>query len=127
MPEIITTPNALVQTVNGKRFYVFSGIVAVDNNEISMIDIDNIGERDIKIAFEIGGTTSTSHDFVISVKSNGIIIYSKRFTDQFTGLHDVPLKFTLPGNTSLQVTLEGVAETAYNWYLVGYGKYLSLN
>jgi len=127
MPEIITTPNALVQTVNGKRFYVFSGIVSVDNSDVTMIDIDNIGERDIKISFEIGGTTSTSHDFTIAIKSNGIKIYEKRFTDQFTGLHDVPLKFTLPGNTSLKVTLTGASSGPYNWYLVGYGKYLSLN
>jgi len=74
MPEIITTPQSLVQTTNGKRFYVFSGSIDV-SSETTMLDINNIGERDILLYLEVGFDNQTTNNPTLRVKSNGIIIY----------------------------------------------------
>jgi len=125
MPEIITTPNALVQTTNGKRFYVFSGNVTVDTNETVLLDIDNIGERDIKILFELGNDYTAAASILIKIKSNGVIVYSTKGTDFNQLMRHADIRLILPANTSLTVTYElGGGSGAFN--LAGHGKYLSM-
>jgi hypothetical protein len=122
MPEIIATPHALVQTNSGKRFYVFSGEIAV-SGETTMIDIDNIGERDIKVTFELGTGSVTSADCIQRVKSNGIVIYHNETTQGgTTGQGYNELKLVLPANTSLTFTLE--QSGSYIWTIAGYGKFV---
>jgi len=65
MPEIITTPQSLVQTTNGKRFYVFSGSINV-SSETTMLDINNIGERDILLYLEVGFDNQTTNNNYLS-------------------------------------------------------------
>ena len=127
MPEIITTPNAFVQTTNGKRFYAFSGEKAVTSAETSMINNDNIGERDIMLHIEVGSYEFSSVDFILRIKSNGILIYNTAFNNSWQNYplgHD-EIKLILPANTSLEITLQGVSSTV-NWTVACYGKYLSM-
>jgi len=126
MPELISTPNALVQTTNGKRFYVFSGEINVTTAETSMIDIDNIGERDIKLSLEIGCNTFTSDNIEFKVYSNEIIIYNNEHGASSSNLFGYnEFKVILPANTSLKVTLRMGANN-YDMTVAAYGKYLSM-
>ena len=126
MPEIITTPNALVQTSNGKRFYVNSGLITVADSEISLIEIDNIGERDIKIAFELGIAVFTTDNLTIKVYVNDIVVYTNAFTETtraMTGYNE--LKLIIPANSSMKYT--AVWNTSsYGTLVSAYGKYLSM-
>jgi hypothetical protein len=126
MPEIISTPNALVQTSNGKRFYVFSGEITV-SGETTMLDIDNIGERDIRINLEIGFDQQTSNNPTLRVKSNGIVVYVNESgaTGGNYQLGYNELKLILPANTSLQVTLENSGSQPAT--VAGYGKFLRMD
>jgi len=124
MPEIITTPQSLVQTTNGKRFYVFSGVIDVTSSEITMIDINNIGERDIKLHLELGTTSSANSDFILKLKSNGSIVYNGMLNSSsglYAGNNDY--KFILPANTSLVITLQSTSATQ-EWTVAGHGKYV---
>jgi hypothetical protein len=126
MPEIITTPNALVQTTNGKRFYAFSGQITV-SGETTMLDIDNIGERDIRFNLEIGFDQQTSNNPTLRVKSNGIIVYINESGatggNYLLGYNE--LKLILPANTSLEITLENSGSQPAT--VAVYGKYLSMD
>jgi len=129
MPEIISTPNALVQTNNGKRFYVFSGEIGADNTETTMIDINNIGERDIFISFEIGETSATNSDYDLRIKSNGVVVYGNllRYDSNMGVFGYNEVRMILAANTSLIVTLKNVSSSASNNMIVAcYGKYLSM-
>jgi len=127
MPEIISTPKSLVQTMNGKRFYVFSGLITVTTAETAMIEIDNIGERDIFIKFELGIANLDGADTYLKVKSNGIIIYQNSIANTGTeyGSGYDEIKLILPANTSLDFTLQRSGSTD-GYTVAGHGKYLSM-
>jgi len=126
MPEIISTPQSLVQTQNGKRFYVFSGITTVDNTETAMIDIDNIGERDIKIALEVGNDVGNDLYYEIRVKVNGITIHQNRrwARERYGGGFD-EIRTIIPANCSFVVTIQQESGSD-DYTLMGHGRYLSL-
>jgi len=124
--ESISTPNALVQTTNGKRFYVNSGIVSVDNTETSVVDIANIGERDIKLKLNPILTTNDSDDMTMKVKNNGIIIYQTIYDIQRSGRIQTPIKFIIPANTSLDITFTNADSTSHNVGVSCFGKFLSM-
>jgi len=125
MPEIISTPHALVQTTNGKRFYVYSGVVSVSSSETSMIDIANIGERDILIHLELGVDSVSSPDLTIRVKSNDITIFINKYDNLglIYGGNSTKLKFILPANTKFEVTLI-LASSSFNMSVAGHGKFV---
>jgi len=130
MPEIISTPNALVQTTNGKRFYLNSGLISADNTETTIIDITNIGERDIRLnlnpIFQIGGN---GDKMTMKVKNNGSIIYQSQFLDNDANLltaHTSPIPFIIPANTSLIITFTNSDATTHDVGVSCYGKYLSM-
>jgi len=128
MTESITTPNALVQTSNGKRFYVHSGVVNVTTADTTMISIDNIGERDIKISLEVGSLQEHGNDSYVTFKVNGIIIFGDvtRNTAQDYGLGRDEYRFIIPANASLEVIMV-LGGGATNWSVAGHGKYLSID
>jgi len=127
MPEIITTPNALVQTTNGKRFYVNSGIVSVDNTETSVVDIANIGERDIIIWLQPILTTNDADDMVMKVKNNGQIIYQEIVSQQAIIYLGYSSKcFIIPSNSSLDITFKNADSSSHDVGVSCYGKYLSM-
>jgi len=128
MPEIITTPNALVQTTNGKRFYVYSGSVQATTAETTYIDIDNIGERDIKINMELGcGNNLGSDNPFLRVYVNDIVVYhvlwNNAHLDNPSGFDEIRL--IVAANTSFKVTME-MSGNAYYYTIAGHGKYLSM-
>ena len=126
MTESISTPNALVQTTNGKRFYVNSGEVDVTTAETSMVDIANIGERDIKLALEIGCSTFTSDNIEFKVYSNEILIYNNEHGASSSNMFGYnEFKTILPANTALKVTLR-MGGTTVAMTVAGYGRYLSM-
>jgi beta-lactamase superfamily II metal-dependent hydrolase len=115
-------------TLNNRAFYVFSGDVAVDGDETTMISIGDIGKRDILLCLELGSPTSTSADYIIRVKSNGEQIMSGYYNASYQpspyGYDE--LKLILPANTSLEVTLQGSSGTT-TWNVAGYGYYMEAN
>jgi len=126
MPEIISTPNALVQTVNGKRFYVFSKLISVTTAETSLIDIDNIGERDIKIYITLGSSYDTTLG-QFRVYSNGEVVYFQEVDNWHQSFQygSNELRLILPGNTSLKITAELNGGDSL-MLIAAHGKYLSM-
>ena len=123
--QTIVTPQSLVQTQNGKRFYVFSGLVAVAVAETTVLDINNIGERDIKLHLEFGNDETADQDAFTRIYSNNILIYKNYgFLRTRYGTDTQDLTFILPANTSFKASIENVTSTC-NWTITGYGRYLS--
>jgi len=130
MPEIITTPHALVQTNDGKRFYVNSGLVSVDNTETAVVDINNIGERDIKLSINpIIDFDSSGDNMTLRVKSNSVIIYQALydFRDGYltTPMQGGAIHFIIPSNTLLQITfVNSTDSSAHDCGVSCYGKFV---
>jgi len=124
--ESITTPNALVQTTNGKRFYVNSGLVSVDNTETSVVDIANIGERDILFRMNPILTSAGGDNMTLKVKNNGSIIYQAIYDAQHSNHSMYAVHFIIPANTSMEVTFTNVDSTSHNVGVSCYGRYLSM-
>jgi len=127
MTESISTPNALVQTTNGKRFFVHSGLVSVANTEIAVVDIDNIGERDIKLIINAILTDNNSDNMSLRVKNNGFLIYETIFDVQSSFYAPYAYHFIIPANTSLAITFQNQDGTSHNVGVSAYGKYLSMD
>jgi len=124
MPEIVSTPNALVQTTNGKRFYVYSGIVNVDNTETSLVDINNIGERDIKLHINPCLTNDSSDEMTMKVKVNGIIIYQSIYAATKAIEAPLPIILIIPANTSLDITFDASDASVHPVGVACHGKYI---
>jgi len=127
MPEIISTPNSLVQTTNGKRFYVYSSTVTVTAAETEMIGIANIGERDIFLKFQLGSLKASSIDTDLKVYSNDIVIYQTVILSSAVEyINDVGrYEFIIPSNTKLVITLENVTGSdSTPWTVAGHGKFV---
>lgn len=125
MTESITTPNALVQTTNGKRFYVNSGLIAVGSSEVTIIDIANIGERDIVITVSPAIGNDSNDKMFMYIYNNDLLIYNYcNPRGEWTGS---PLRFIIPANTSLKFTMKNIDATSHNVGISCYGKYLSID
>jgi hypothetical protein len=122
------SPVQLQPTKNNRAFYVYSGEVDVDENETTMLSIADIGKRDIFIAFEVGSLTLSSDDIILKIKSNGTTIYGSKSSAAYIGgsLNGYDeLRFIIPADTSLEMTLQNVTDTSTLPFLVaGYGNYL---
>tara|TARA_R100000963_G_C4539468_1_gene37255 strand:- start:91 stop:474 length:384 start_codon:yes stop_codon:yes gene_type:complete len=127
MPEIITTPNALVQTTNGKRFYVNSGLVSINNVETAVVDIDNIGERDIRLNLNPIITIASSDTMTMRIYNNGIITFVcilNRNPDSDGTLENLA-RFIFPSNTSLKITFQNTDDSsAHSVGVSCYGKFV---
>tara|TARA_R110000824_G_scaffold127121_1_gene287115 strand:- start:830 stop:1213 length:384 start_codon:yes stop_codon:yes gene_type:complete len=127
MPEIISTPNALVQTTNGKRFYCYSGSIGVTTTETEMITVDNIGERDIFLKFQVGSLGASSIDTQLRVYSNDVIIFETVFSvSAVEYINDSGvLEFVLPLNSKLKITLKNDSgASTIAWTVAGHGKFV---
>jgi len=130
MTESITTPTALVQTTNGERFYVNSGLISVNNTETTIIEITNVGERDIKLIVNpIVTFDSQGDNMTMKVKNNGLIIYQSLY-DWRDGYLIGPvrvIRFIIPANTSLEITFQNTTDaSAHDCGVSCYGRYLSM-
>ena len=128
----IITPTALVQTQNGKYFIVNSGEVGVDDNLTTLINIPNIGERDIKINFNCGSKDTGGDDISINVLSNSITIFEDWIGQRPANNPDAingpyHFKLLLMANTSLLITLYNHSSTTLrDWFITGDGEFLSI-
>ena len=115
----------LNSTLDGKHFYVYSGELTVTTSETSMIDIPNIGERDIRLYLEVGNDVINSSDTMIQVKSNGQVIYKSHsnVTYPYYILGHDEIKLILPAYTSLEVTMSLSGGTG-DFNIAGHGDYL---
>jgi len=130
MPEIIVTPQSLVQTTNGKRFYAYSGQIGVDNTQQwQMIDVDNIGERDILMKLEMGSAETTTVDFTIRVLINSVVVYIDTINNageqSMAGYNE--LKFICPANASLAIEVISNSTSSRTLTIMAHGKYLSID
>jgi len=127
IPSSIATVSAveLKPTQNNKAFHVYSGVIGVAGTDTTMISINDIGKRDIIFCMELGIDSTSSADVTMKVKSNGVVIYVNKFDNQGSiyGADTPDLKFILPANTSLEVTLLNASGT-FNMTVAGYGYYL---
>jgi len=112
-------------TRNNKAFYCYSGEINVSSSETTMISINDIGKRDIIFCLEVGCDSTSSADLTVKVKSNGATIYVNKFDNQGSiyGADTPDLKFILPANTSLEVTLLS-ASGSFSMTCASYGYYL---
>jgi len=124
----VLSPVKLQPTTNNRAFYVYSGEVDVDENETTIISIDDIGQRDVFIAFEIGSLTLSSDDIELRVKVNGEVIYGSKNPSAYIGGNQNgydELRFILPKNVSLELTLKNVTDNStLDFYASAYGNYL---
>jgi len=127
MPEIVSTPNALVQTTNGKQFYFYSGVIDVTTSEITMMSIDNIGERDSEVTLTLGWKGDTNQNAILRVKINGQVVHQNESENSSTSYVSFtpPPTFIIPANTSLTVTLQ-MDGSNFDFTLSAYGLYLSM-
>jgi hypothetical protein len=124
MTESITTPTALVQTTNGERCYANSGLVSVDDTETTLLEIDNVGERDIMFNINPIVLITAADIMDMKVKSNGIIIYEVLYQKDRTQNWSVP--FIIPANTSLTITFTNADSSSHSVGVSCYGRYLSM-
>jgi len=124
MTESISTPTALVQTQNGKRFYVNSGIIGVVNADKHVINIANIGERDIIFKMNPILEAVTTDNLYMKVKNNSIVIYLAVFDTQRQADISGPIRFIIPANTSLEILMANQTSTSRNVGVSCYGKYV---
>ena len=68
----------------------------------------------------VGGS---GDDFIIKVKVNGQVIFGQRMEESTVIADGNDLKFIIPANCSLEVTLES-SSGSRTWYVAGYGNYL---
>jgi len=127
IPSSTTTVSAveLKPTQSNKQFYAYSGEISVSSSETTMLSINDIGKRDILFCCEVGTNSTSSANMTIKVKSNGTTIYVNQFDNQGSiyGADTPDLKFILPANTSLEVTLV-VASNTFTMTVASYGYYL---
>jgi hypothetical protein len=124
----VLSPVTLNTTSNNRAFYVYSGEVDVDENETTVLSINDIGQRDIFIAFEIGSLTLSSDDIQLKIKVNGSTIYASKSPNAYVGGQGNgydELRFIIPKNVSLELTLQNVSDTStLDFYASAYGNYL---
>jgi len=125
IPSSISAVSAveLKPTQNNKAFYCYSGDIDVTTSETTMISINNIGKRDVFIAFDMGSKEKDAVDVNCFIKSNGVVImrHAIENQDQMYGFNEIRL--ILPANTSLEFVLQMTSGNA-DWTVAAYGTYL---
>ena len=89
----------------GDHAYLYSGIVAVNNSDVSILDFTTGSNLYIEAKIQLMNATTSNEDFKYQIKANGEVIFEYFFT-QTTGnsyLSDLPLFMILAPNTRIQV------------------------
>ena len=124
----IITPESLIQTQNGEKFYAYSGIKTVTSSGIDMINIANIGERDIELFLELSNAANLGTDNpVLIVYANEEIIFQEITNNTYMqypqGYNE--LRLIIPANTSLRVHMT-INANSYDYCVGLTGNYLSM-
>jgi len=115
----------LKATQSNKQFYIYSGLIAADNTETTVISVRDIGQRDILFCLNPILTSLGTDDMTMKVKNNGSIIYQCIWNNQTAHELFGPVHFIFSANTSIEVTFENetgssshdVGVSAYGYYL----------
>ena len=111
-------------TQNNKAFYVYSGLIGVNNSETTVISINDIGKRDILLCINPIFTTNDSDNVSVKLKNNGSIIYQAFYDVQNTLHTALPLHFIIPANTSIEITMENADSSTHQMGMAAYGYYM---
>jgi hypothetical protein len=115
---------ALKSTQNNRAFYVYSGIVSVDNTETTLVSINDIGKRDIIICIEAGCETDSSDNYTFRFKVNGTTVFARQESSVNFNNRGM-MQFIAPANTSIECTLDNESSaSARNFTIAGYGYYM---
>mgnify|MGYP003643958236 CR=1 FL=1 len=122
------TPESLIQTNKGEKFFSYSGVQTIDSAGTDMINIDNIGERDIELFVEIGCATNLSSDNMqFTVLMNELIIFqnltNQVHTETLSGYNE--LRLIISANSSLRINLS-VNTNSYPFTVAVTGNYLEM-
>ena len=79
-PTIPSASNAVTAvrlnpTENNRAFYIYSGLIAADNTETTVISVNDIGKRDILFCMNPMLTVESGDNMSMKVKSNGSVVY----------------------------------------------------
>ena len=119
-----STTGGLNSTLNGKHFYVNSGLVSVNNNETAVLDIPNIGERDILFCINPFIALNTSDNITMKVKNNDVVIYETVYDASYFHTYGNSLHFIIPASTNIEITFTNSDASSHNVGVSAYGDYL---
>lgn len=118
---------SLKSTLNNKSFYIYSGLIAVDNTETTLISINDIGKRDIFLCVEVGSDDATADNYTFKLKVNGTIVFARHEGNNNFNARSM-MQFIIPANTSVECTLDNIGSaTANDFTIACYGTYLEGN
>ena len=118
---------SLKSTLNNKSFYVYSGIIAVDNTETTLVSVNDIGKRDIFLCVEAGCETDSSDNYTFRLKVNGTTVFARQESSVNFNNRGM-MQFIVPANTSIECTLDNESSSsARNFTIACYGTYLEGN
>ena len=122
------TPESLIQTNKGEKFFSYSGVQTVTSAGTDMINIDNIGERDIEVFIELGNATNLGSDNMqFTVLMNELIIFQNLTnniqTEYLSGYNE--LRLIISANSSLRINLN-VNANSYPFTVAVTGNYLEM-
>ena len=95
-------------TPDNKRAYAYSGIVAVDNNEPTLLEFETNSEYlDTKIM--IFNESGSGDDMRYKVKFNGIVVASMYANSGNDFLLDTPILMVIPPFTTVLITADNIS------------------
>jgi len=119
-----TASAGLNLNVIGNHLYGYSGKVAVDNNEIDLINATSGSYYSrAQVLFSYAVDASTGDDCIYRIRMNGIIVWqhlADHALAQYSFLQDIPI--VIPPYTELRLTAENIQTTPRNQCVVLAGK-----
>lgn len=114
----VTTPQALNFTPDNKHCYAYSGVIAVNNIETSLLDFQTNSEY---IVGEIQFNTSSTggDDYLYKVKLNETIVQEYVTIDQSDRSRPDPyITILIPPFTRVELTARNVSDSSLNDQIV---------
>ena len=120
------TPESLIQTRNGKKFFSYSGLKSVTSAGIDMLNIENVGDRDIECFLELANADNLGSDNpIIKIFMNEQIIFQDIANNTYQqypqGYNEI--RFIISAHSSLRVHMTINANT-YNYNVMLTGNFL---
>lgn len=113
-------------TDSRKCFYVYSGEIAVGGSDTTMISIQDTGKRDVLIKLHVSSRSTSTDDYSVKVKMNGISILEENlYRADSASRAGMPVDFIIPKDCSLEVTMDNLTgSSSNNWFAAIHGYYL---
>jgi len=130
-PTIPSASNAVTAvrlnpTENNRAFYIYSGLIAADNTETTVISVNDIGKRDILFCMNPMLTVESGDNMSMKVKSNGSVVYQTLYDQGGDNGISWPMTvhLILPANSSLEVTFTNSDASSHEVGIAAYGYYM---